>query len=206
MPARNHDLHGNAPDKCQVALLIIDTINDFEWSGDKKIIGDATTMARNILELKKQAKKASVPVVYVNDNFGRWKSDFKAVVDHVIDDNTTGRPVAEILRPDKDDYFVLKPKHSGFYSTTLDTLLTYLGTELLVLTGLQTNICVLFTANEAYMRDMKIVVAPDCCIAEKREDHEYAIEQMRSILKATLATSDTIDFNTLQTSLNEHAD
>jgi nicotinamidase-related amidase len=197
MPARNPDLHGNAPDKCRVALLIIDTINDFEWSGGDRIIGDALKMAEKILKLKQRAKSATVPVIYVNDNFGRWKSDFQAVVDHVIDDDTIGRPVAEILRPDKDDYFVLKPKHSGFYSTTLDTLLKYLGTQMVVLTGLQTNICVLFTANEAYMRDLKISVPPDCCISSDRKDHDYAIEQMRSILKANVVASDEINFNTL---------
>lgn len=195
MPARNPDLHGNAPDKCPVALLIIDAINDFEWSGGKTIIDDAVVMAQNILRLKKSARKARVPVIYVNDNFGRWKSDFQAVVAHVIDDDTTGRPVAELLRPDTDDYFVLKPKHSGFYSTTLELLLEYLGTETLVLTGLQTNICVLFTANEAYMRDLHIVVAPDCCISEDRHHHEYAIDQMHRILKATILPGNTIDFD-----------
>jgi nicotinamidase-related amidase len=66
-----------------------------------------------------------------------------------------------------------------------------------VLTGLQTNICVIFTANEAYMRDLGVVVAPDCCISEHREHHDYAIEQMRTVLKATIAASDTIDFNEL---------
>lgn len=198
MPARNPDLHGNAPDKCAIALLIIDTINDFDWSGGKEIIRDAVTMANNILALRERAKKAGVPVVYVNDNFGRWKSDFQAVIDHVIDDNTPGRPIAEILRPGEDDYFVLKPKHSGFYSTTLDTLLDYLGTETVVLTGLQTNICVLFTANEAYMRDMHIVVAPDCCVSEERAHHDHAIEQMRSVLKANVLPSTEIDFARLR--------
>jgi nicotinamidase-related amidase len=195
MTSPNPDLHGNAPDKCRVALLVIDTINDFEWSGGEKIIREATAMARNILRLKDRAKKAGVPVVYVNDNFGRWKSDFKAVVDHVIEDDTTGRPVAELLKPSNDDYFVLKPKHSGFYSTTLDILLEYLGTETVILTGLQTNICVLFTANEAYMRDFHIVVAPDCCISEDKDHHEYAIDQMQRILKAEITNSDDIDFD-----------
>jgi nicotinamidase-related amidase len=204
MATSNSDLHGNAPDKCSVALLIIDAINDFEWHGGKSLVEEAVQMARNIVELKSRARRAGVPVIYVNDNFGRWKSDFKAVVDHVIDDNTNGKPVAELLKPDKDDYFVLKPKHSGFFSTTLNILLEYLGTETVVLTGLQTNICVLFTANEAYMRDIHIVVAPDCCISEDRSNHDHAIEQMRHILKATITESSSVRFDALDSALLRH--
>src|SRR5437867_13298602 len=109
-------------------------------------------MARRRLRLKRRAKKAGVPVVYVNDNFGRWKSDFRRTVEHCAR-HGRGRELVESLRPAEDDYFVLKPKHSGFFSTTLETLIRYSETQTLILTGIAGNFCVLFTANYDYRRD-----------------------------------------------------
>src|SRR5690348_16726138 len=136
MPAKNEDLHGNAPDKSDVALLLIDVINDLEFEEGDQLLKFALPMARQIAKLKARAQERRIPVIYVNDNFGRWRSDFRAQVEHCLKDDCRGQPIAELLRPDKDDYFVLKPKHSGFYSTTLDTLLEYLGTKTVILTGM----------------------------------------------------------------------
>ena len=86
--------------------------------------------------------------------------------------------------PDEDDYFVLKPKHSGFYSTSLELLLEHLGARSLILTGIAGNNCVLFTANDAYMRDFKIFVPSDCVVSETQADNDYALEQMAKVLKA----------------------
>ena len=129
MPAKNEDLHGNAPDKADVALLLIDVINDLEFPEGDQLLQHALPMAERIAALKRRAKAAGIPAIYVNDNFGRWQSDFNAQVEHCLHDGVRGQPIAELLRPDEDDYFVLKPKHSGFFSTTLDILLDYLQVE-----------------------------------------------------------------------------
>lgn len=126
---KNEDLHGSAPDKCETALLLIDVINDLEFPEAEQILDTAIDMARNIDRLKQRAREACVPIVYVNDNFGKWKSDWRRTVEHCLGENVRGRPLVEILQPADDDYFVLKPKHSGFFSTTLDTLLRYLGSK-----------------------------------------------------------------------------
>jgi nicotinamidase-related amidase len=185
----NQDLHGNAPDKADVALLLIDVINDLEFPEGAQLLRHALPMARSIQSLKQRARKAGVPAIYVNDNFGRWRSDFNAQVDHCLHDGVRGQEVARLLRPDDDDYFVLKPMHSGFFSTTLDLLLDYLRTETLVLTGLATNICVLFTANDAYMRDFQLVVPSDCVAANSAAEHDYALNQMHGLLKADIRPS-----------------
>jgi len=105
-----------------------------------------------------------------------------------------GRPIAELLRPREEDYFVLKPKHSGFFSTGLDTLLKYLGAQALIITGVATNNCVLFTANDAYMRDFELAIPSDCVAANTDEDNRYALEQMRSVLKADIRPSEVVSF------------
>ena len=177
------------PDLCHVALILIDVINDFHFPEADQLLMHARPMARNILQLKQQAKKRKVPVIYANDNFGRWRSDFRAQVDYCRQDASKGKSIVELLHPEDDDYFVLKPKHSGFYSTTLDLLLKNLGVKVLILTGVATNICVLFTANDAYMRDYQLVVPNDCVAANTAEENQEALNQMAKVLKADTRAS-----------------
>ena len=112
--------------------------------------------AHRLAELKRSAKAAKVPVVYVNDNFGKWRSDFRRVVAEAEADASKGREVSRLLRPEEDDYFVLKPMHSGFFDSALELLLRKLDARQLVLAGFAGNICVLFTANDAYLRDFEL--------------------------------------------------
>lgn len=186
-----------APHRCSVALLLIDVINDLEWDDGHLIEPQAREMSRAIAALKQRAKAAHVPVIYVNDNFGQWRSDLRSLVDHMLQDQVRGEFLARELHPDKDDYFVLKPKHSGFFGTTLEILLEYLGVKTVVLTGLAGNICVLFTANDAYMRDLKIVVPRDCLASNTRESNDDAIDVMERVLKADARPSEQIDFHDL---------
>src|SRR5438874_882869 len=112
------DLHGNAPDESRVALLVIDMINAFDFEGAEGMLPRALAAARAIVALKRRAREAGTAVVYVNDNFGRWRSDFRQILEHCL--QSPGRDIAELLKPEKEDYFVLKPKHSGFQFTPLD--------------------------------------------------------------------------------------
>jgi nicotinamidase-related amidase len=194
MPAKNEDLHGNVPDKAEVALLLIDVINDLEFESGEELLRHALPMAERLAELKRRAKEAGVPVVYVNDNFGKWQSDFNKILAHCLEDDVRGRPLAELLRPEEDDYFVLKPKHSGFFSTTLDILLDYLGVKTLILTGLTGDICVLFTAHDAYMRDFNLVVPSDCVASNDPGENRYTLEKMAQLLKADTRPSAEVDF------------
>ena len=134
----------------------------------------------------------------MNDNYGRWQSDLGKLVAHCLDKNVRGRPMVERLKPEEDDYFVLKPKHSGFFSTTLDVLLSYLQANTIIITGLAGNICVLFTANDAYMRDMNILVPADCTASNDKEDNDYALRQMQKFLKADITPSDQLDLGALK--------
>ncbi len=192
MPPKNSDLHGNAPDKCETALLLIDVINDLDFPEAEGMLPQALAMAKNLRRLKRRARQAGVPVIYVNDNFGRWQSDFQRTIRHCLAQRVRGRKIAEMLRPAKDDYFVLKPKHSGFFATTLETLLRYLGSRRLILTGLAGNFCVLFTANDAYMRDYDLLIPEDCCASNTPRENDEALALMRKFLKADTRPSDQI--------------
>lgn len=196
--SKSEDLHGNAPDKSNVALLLIDIISDFEFVDSEKLFKNTLPIAKKLSKLKGKAKKAGVPVVYVNDNFGKWQSDFKKLLEHCLDESVRGSQIAKMLAPDEEDYFVLKPKHSGFYSTTLEILLEHLDCKTLILTGVATDICILFTANDAYMRNFDLVVPSDCVAANDEKENKHALKYLKEILKADTKPSNKLNFDKLK--------
>jgi nicotinamidase-related amidase len=181
--------HPAVPDKTPTALLLIDVVNDFEFENGDKLLSLALPVGKAIAALKKRAKEARLPIIYVNDNFGKWQSDFKKLIAHCLNDGVRGEPFVRMVLPDEDDYFVLKPKHSGFYCTSLELLLDYAGPSNLILAGIAGNNCVLFTANDAYMRDYKLFVPQDCIVSESEKENEYALKQMEKVLKADIRPS-----------------
>jgi nicotinamidase-related amidase len=206
MPIKSKDLHGNVPDSAGAALLLIDVVNDFEFEDGDKLIELAMPVGKQIANLKKLAKEAGIPAIYVNDNFGKWQSDLNKIVSHCLEDGVRGEPFVKLVLPDEDDYFVLKPKHSGFYSTGLDLLLEHLGAHNLILAGIAGNNCVLFTANDAYMRDFKLFVPADCSVSIEPEDNDYALQQMQKVLKADIRDSTELDLADLNSTPREKAE
>ncbi len=193
MQMRNPSIHGTVPEKARVALLLIDVINDLDFPEGDQLLEHGLPMARQIHALKVRARQERIPAIYANDNFGRWQSNFNAQVKHCLEDGVRGQPMVELLVPDADDYFLLKPRHSGFYSTALDILLRHLGVTTVILTGVAANICVLFTANDAYMRDLRLFVPCDCVASNTQELNCAALEQMQNVLKANITHSETLD-------------
>lgn len=191
MPARNEDLHGNAPDQADTVMILIDVISDLEFDGGDELLEPALAAAERIAALKRRARRAGIPVVYANDNFGRWRSDFREVVERCSREGVRGKEIVEKLIPDPADYFVLKPKHSAFFSTTLALLLEYFGATRLILTGFTGDICVLFTAQDAHMRDFHLQVPEDCVASRRADENEQALAYMRRVLGAdTRASAD----------------
>jgi nicotinamidase-related amidase len=176
------------------ALLLIDVINDLAFEGSEALVAQAEPMAARLATLKRRATAAGLPTIYINDNFGQWRSDFRKTVAHCISRSSPGRRVSQRLRPTSRDYFVLKPKHSGFFDTTLDTLLETLRIRRVILTGIAGNICVLFTANDAYMRDLTIFAPADCIVSNTAADNDHALRQIHTVLKGNVAESFRLTF------------
>jgi nicotinamidase-related amidase len=186
---RDSDKLNHAPDKAPVALLLIDVVNDLEFAGGENLLPHALAMANALAALKHRVKAHGIPVIYANDNFGRWRSDFPKIVEHCLQADMRGSAVVTQLRPDEDDYFILKPKHSAFFQTNLEILLEYLGAKTLILTGMAGDICVLFSANDAYMRDFRIYIPSDCTASESKERNREALRLMERVLKADISLS-----------------
>lgn len=188
-------LHGNAPETSATVLLIIDLINDFAFPGGDELHTQAEQVTRRIVELRARADSKNIPVIYVNDNFGKWQSDFRTLVKHCLTKTSRSRHLVAMIKPRRTDYFVLKPKNSGFYATTLDLLLEYLQAKNLIITGLTTDVCVLLTAADAFLRDYKIQVPSDCMASIQANDHEQALSYMKRVLKADIRPSNQLTFD-----------
>jgi nicotinamidase-related amidase len=177
--------------KIPVAMLIIDVINDFKFKEAPLLLKSSAPIAAKIIDLKKRCKEKGIPVIYVNDNFGQWQSDKQKLIQYCS--KQSGSEFVTSLLPDDDDYFVVKPKHSGFFSTPLSSLLNELNAQTLLICGIAGNICVLFTANDAYMRDYILYTPSDCIASNIEEDNKRALLLMKNTLRATIRPGAQLD-------------
>ncbi|MBM7705093.1 isochorismatase family cysteine hydrolase [Metabacillus iocasae] len=166
----------------KTALIIIDMINDFQFNHGNMLAEQAQVVAANILKLKQFLTTKGVPTIYVNDHYRLWKADLDKIISYCT--NETSRSILEQIQPTEKDYFLIKPKHSIFYGTALNMLLAELEIETLILCGIAGNICVLFSANDAYMREYNLIIPSDCIASNVAEDNEFALKMMRNVLKA----------------------
>jgi nicotinamidase-related amidase len=173
----------------KTALLIIDMINTLDFPEGKQLLRHALPVARNIQALKQKFRSKNFPIIYVNDNYGIWKSDWLQVYEHCTQAQFLGAQLCPLIKPEDKDYFVLKPKHSGFFGTNLNLLLEELGVKKLVLTGIAGNICVLFTANDAYMRGFELHVPEDGIASNTKKDNDYALKQFRDVFGIAISGS-----------------
>ena len=181
-PKRAVAPHRDSP-RGNTALVILDMITDMDFAGASAMQRDAEAAARTILKLRDAADEARLPVVYVNDNFGEWHSERYRLVERALASEAAHDFVAK-LAPRDGDFFIIKPQFSGFYATNLPVLLPKLGVDRLVLTGMSADICVLFTAADAHMRDYRLWIPEDAVAAETRERRQWALEIMKQSMGA----------------------
>lgn len=177
------------------ALLVLDMVSEFRFPDAERVLRGARRPVRAIARLKARARTAAIPVIYVNDTAGKWESDPRAFLQRCLASDARGRDVVGLIRPDLDrDYFMFKPKHSAFFSTPLESLLGQLGIRRLVLTGITSHQCVLFTAMDAYVREYQLVLPPDCVGAGSRMETRHALFIAEHALRARLADSPRLRF------------
>ena len=182
---QSEDQSGAPPDKAgKAALLLIDLINAMDFDGGDALLERTTAIVPSVLKLRDAADALGVPVIYVNDNGGHWHSERSRIVEACSTDDSPGREVARQLAPRPDDYFVIKPHLSGFYATSLPVLLPKLKASRIVLAGVAADICVLFTAADAHMRDYELWVPHDVVASEDDERTDWALDIMRKSMGA----------------------
>jgi nicotinamidase-related amidase len=189
--------HGLLPDRSTAVLLILDVLSDFRFPDGEAVLRAARRIAPRIARLKSKAHAAGMATIYVNDNPGRWRSNLPALLEHCSAPPARGPDVIAQLTPHERDYCIMKPRHSGFYATPLDVLLEHLGAQRLILTGVSSHQCVLFTANDAHVRNFELLVPRDCIGAPATSDTRFALHYFDSVLDADTRASTHLRLATL---------
>jgi nicotinamidase-related amidase len=182
-------VQGLLPDRARAALLVLDMISDFQFPDGARVGRAATRIAPRIAALKAKCVRAGLACIYVNDNPGRWQSNSARLIEESAKPGAAGARIARQLRPGPLDYLILKPRHSAFYATPLDVLLEHLGTERLILTGVSCHQCVLFTANDAHLRNLEVTVPSDCVGSPDARDTRFALQYFARVLGARVTPS-----------------
>ncbi|RLQ90018.1 isochorismatase family cysteine hydrolase [Falsibacillus albus] len=172
------------------ALLIIDIINPFDFQHGRSLADHTLKIVEPISNLKQVCREKDIPIIYINDHYNLWQANLETIYKKCS--NELNKKILAKLKPDDKDYFLIKPKHSAFYGTALNTLLYHLEADSLILTGIAGNICVLFTANDAYMREYSLYVPNDCLASVAEEDNTYALRMMKNVLQANIDDSTTL--------------
>jgi len=172
---------------------MIDIINPFDYPEADRILANTRRALPAMKRLVEAFRAQGRPVIYANDNFGQWRSNFPDIVRRCREGN--GRDVVEAMHPASDDYFVLKPHRSAFYDTPLERLLNELGAEHLLLAGIATDMCVLASASDAHMRSYHLTIVSDATAAVDEARHDSCLDLMGHTLDAKVASTQQVLMN-----------
>lgn len=178
------------PSPVPVALLIVDALTTFDFPDGDAILHNALRIRDALVQLKAHARTLAIPVLYVNDNFGDWRSEKEVLIGRCLEGK--GKDFVRPLLPDSEDYFVLKPMHSAFYMTPLEVLLQHLQVETLILTGLTSSSCISVTAHDANMRGYEIYIPSDCSCSRSPHEHTQALNLLEAMAGARLTQSKSL--------------
>lgn len=173
----------------QRVLLLVDFINPLAFPGAGDLAAAAVEAARATAVLKERLTAEGVVTVYANDNYGVWQSDFHSLVSACLGMEGPPGEIARLLYPQAEDLTILKPRHSAFYASPLELLLTEMQARELVICGLATDMCVQLTAGDAFLREYKAWVPADCTAAESPEAKAVSLAYMADVLKCDTAPS-----------------
>lgn len=180
-------LNGGENMRSKTALLIIDMINPFDFEGGEQLLVHTKSMLPSLLKLKEQAKKLQLPILYINDHYYLRQNNIDELIE--IGKQGKGATIIEQIIPEKEDFVLLKSKHSAFFGTQLRTQLTEQGIQNLIITGIAGDMCILFTAIDAYMRNYSLWVPSNCIASETQERKNLAIDLMHSSLSISTTSS-----------------
>ncbi|MEN2766755.1 isochorismatase family cysteine hydrolase [Ornithinibacillus xuwenensis] len=168
----------------KTAIVFVDVINDFNFHGGDKLCTHTAEILPNLIRLRHFAEENHLPIIYVNDHYTLWKSDPEVIINHCRNDKS--KHIIDKIKPRNQDYFLIKPQHSAFFQTPLQSLLTDLGKSHVILAGIAGDICILFTAKDAYMYNFTMHIPKNCMASEEKEGNDYALYLMNTVMKANI--------------------
>jgi len=166
------------------ALVVVDMLNPYDHEDAEPLTRSVEGVIEPITALIARAREQDIEIVYVNDNYGDWNSSQEQLADAAMDGE---RPdLIEPLLPPDDASFVIKARHSIFYGTPLEYLLSEKGVDHVVLVGQVTEQCILYSALDAYVRRLSVAVPRDGVAHIHRHLADAAFEMMEQNMRAEL--------------------
>lgn len=166
------------------AILFVDIINDFDFEGSENLLKHTNAILPGLKKLRQFGKENDIPIIYVNDHYGIWQADFNKIIKEC--ENERNQHIIHALKPDDSDFFLIKPLHSAFFQTPLQSLLSDLNKTHLIMAGIAGDICILFTAKDAYMYNYSMHIPKNCMASEEQDGAEYALYLMRTVMDAAI--------------------
>jgi nicotinamidase-related amidase len=174
------------------ALVVIDMINTYDHEDAERLRASAEEVVPVLGELVKRARDAGAPVIYVNDSFGQWRSDHRALVEQALAGEHAS--LVEPIVPDDEAMFVVKARHSIFYETPLEYLLGQEEIDDVVLTGQATEQCILYSALDAHIRHIPVIVPRDAVAHIHGDLAEAALRMMEVNMDADVVDAGDVRF------------
>ena len=169
------------------ALIVTDMLNAYDFEEGDDLAANVERALPNIHMLIDRAKSEDVPIIYVNDNYGDWNSSQEELYEKALAGEHP--ELVESVKPPADASFVIKARHSIFYQTPLEYLLTQREIDRVVLVGQVTEQCILYSALDAYVRQLQVAVPADS-VAHIHEDlAEAALKMMETNMSADVEPS-----------------
>jgi nicotinamidase-related amidase len=174
----------------RTALLVVDMLNTYEHDDADALARSVRAAVPQIRGLIDRARAADVPVVYVNDNYGDWNSSSEELAQRAL--AGCHPDLVEPVLPRSDDAFVIKARHSVFYSTPLEYLLQTMDVGRIVLAGQATEQCILYSALDGYVRHFEVAVPSDGVAHVHAHLAEAAVEMMQRNMRAEVAPAEEL--------------
>lgn len=171
------------------ALIVVDMINTWVMQDGAALLRQASRMLPNLVRLTASARRAGVPIIYANDNFGRWRSNLPATIEQARQASRASARIVDALAPRVTDYVVLKPEHSAFFATPLELLLKALKVRRLVIVGISGDQCVLATAGDALLRDFTVIVPRDAIASATAARTRAILKHFRDVMDVATPSS-----------------
>jgi nicotinamidase-related amidase len=162
------------------ALLLVDVIDDFRHEGGDALLTSFRSRHGALVEVLRETRASGLPVIYANDQRGRWDGDAPGLVRRAVEDGRAGALV-DAIRPQPGDRFIVKPRYSAFDSTPLAILLAELSIDRILLAGAATEMCVAQTAIAARELGFKVSVLADACACVDEADERIALSYLERV-------------------------
>ncbi len=178
-------------DSEKTCLIVVDMLNDFVREGGALVVPDAKELIAPQQMLLERAREEGIKIVYLADHHLPDDDEFSKWPPHAIR-GTEGAEVIDELRPEEEDRLIPKRRYSGFFGTELDLILRENDIENVILVGVLTDICVMYTSADASARGYNVTVVEDATASVTKERHQFALNHMKEVHGTTLMITEEI--------------